>query len=249
MSTFRLFVLVGISLLINGNSFSKIPTNDFLIEDHFYKQYLLLTPFPKKLDYSIFKKALTGFYNIKVHPDFQIKNNILTIIDYNKPSYEMRMWVIDLDSKIILHKTYVAHGQRTGLIYASTFSNQKESHQSSLGFYLTDDVYMGKHGKSLNLVGIENGINNQAKIRRIVIHGAAYVSEKFIKEHGRLGRSWGCPAIPKKKLNSILTDIANNTCLFIHHHNKKYLAATELLELSVAAKQFILGKLNDSNMN
>ena len=122
---------------------------------------------------------------------------ILSIIDFTKPSSQKRLYILDVTNFKLLFNTYVAHGQNTGQEYASKFSNKAESFQSSLGFYVTTGTYMGKNGFSMQLDGVEKGFNDQADERAIVMHGAPYVSEDFIRQRGYLGRSHGCPAVPQ----------------------------------------------------
>ena len=132
------------------------------------------------------------------------------------------MYVIDLDSKSLLFHSLVAHGQKTGGNKAYHFSNKSESHKSSLGFFKTAETYSGKHGYSLRLDGLEKGINDHARTRAIVIHGADYVSQKFIQKYGRLGRSWGCPALPVEVSKKIIETISGGTCLFVFGKDSKY---------------------------
>jgi hypothetical protein len=126
-----------------------------------------------------------------------------------------------LTHKIIIH-SLVAHGKNSGLEYATQFSNQPQSYQSSLGFYKTGGTYQGKHGLSLYLDGLENDINSNARERLIVMHGADYVSEDFIKNYGRLGRSFGCPALPYEISGDVIESLKNGACLFIYHPNTTY---------------------------
>jgi hypothetical protein len=164
------------------------------------------------------------------------KNNILkdesiiTIIDFSKPSTEERLFVIDLENKKILHSSLVAHGKNSGWDVANKFSNISGSLMSSLGFYLTSDTYYGKHGYSLRLKGLEAIFNDKAEDRAIVIHKAGYVSEQFIKKYGRLGRSWGCPALPVRSARTIIDEIKSGTCLFIYAEDENYLKNSKLLK-------------------
>jgi hypothetical protein len=144
-------------------------------------------------------------------------NKIITIIDFSLPSTARRLWTINMVTGEILFNTLVAHGKNTGQNIAEKFSNIPQSYQSSLGFYLTDQVYTGKHGHSLRLKGLEKNINDKAWERAIVIHGADYVSESFIKAHGRLGRSHGCPAIPPELTDDFIRTIKEGSLLFIYH--------------------------------
>ena len=162
-----------------------------------------------------FYKALEGFNSLKNKG--LIRNNILTLIDFSLSSNVKRLWVIDLTKNVILFNTLVAHGRNTGEEFATTFSNAAASFKSSLGLYVTGEIYKGKHGISLKLDGLEKGINDQARTRAVVVHGAEYVSNAFIKLHKRLGRSLGCPAIPVEFTEKIIQTIKNKSCLFIYH--------------------------------
>ncbi|MDO9261084.1 MAG: murein L,D-transpeptidase catalytic domain family protein [Flavobacteriaceae bacterium] len=162
----------------------------------------------------LFKKGLMGFYQFKEKGIIQ--NDILTLVDFSLSSTVKRLWVIDLKNNLILFQSLVAHGRNSGNEFAHQFSNKSESYQSSLGFYATAETYIGKHGYSLRLDGLENGINHKARERAIVIHGADYVSETFIQQNGRLGRSFGCPSLPMENYKEIIDLIKNKSCLFIY---------------------------------
>ncbi|MFD1630689.1 murein L,D-transpeptidase catalytic domain family protein [Pseudopedobacter beijingensis] len=171
------------------------------------------------LTFPVFEKALTGFINLKQEKHLNREKEVLTIIDFSKSSKEKRMWIIDLKNKVMLLNTYVAHGRGSGDDLATRFSNIAESNQSSLGFYVTNETYLGKHGLSLRLDGYDRGVNNLARDRAIVIHGASYVSKNFIDQHGRLGRSQGCPAVPVELTSEIIEIIKGKTCIFINGNN------------------------------
>jgi hypothetical protein len=162
-----------------------------------------------------FTKALEGFNNLKKQG--VVTKNILTLVDFSLSSNTKRLWVIDMTTNTILYHSLVAHGRNTGEEFANSFSNQSESFRSSLGFYVTGEVYAGKHGKSMRLDGLEKGKNDNARNRAVVMHGADYVSETFIKNHNRLGRSLGCPAIPVELTDKIINTIKDKSCLFIYH--------------------------------
>lgn len=181
------------------------------------------------LSMDAFQYAIKGFEHLKSKGKFA-DNNIITVIDFTKPSYEKRFFVIDLEKQLLLFNTYVAHGQHSGKLFAERFSNRPSSFQSSLGFYETRDTYIGKHGYSLQLNGLEKGFNDKADDRAIVVHGAAYVSEGIIKMQGYLGRSWGCPAIPDKLSKPIIDVIKSGTCMFIYARDNRYISQSGLLK-------------------
>jgi hypothetical protein len=167
-----------------------------------------------------FSEALKGFYLLKEKG--VIKKNILTLIDFSLSSNSKRLWVIDLTTNTILFNSLVAHGRNTGEEFASAFSNLNSSFKSSLGFYATGEIYQGKHGASLRLDGLENGVNDNARERGVVMHGADYVSESFIRNHKRLGRSQGCPAVPVELTNEIIQLIKDKSCLYIYHPSRSF---------------------------
>jgi len=168
--------------------------------------------------FETFQRALAGYETYPCE-----KKEIITIIDYTKPSTEERLFIINLEKKELLFKTLVAHGKNTGLNLAVNFSNTGSSLKSSPGFYITAETYHGKHGYSLRLDGLEKGINDNARTRAIVMHGANYVSKDFIKAHMRLGRSWGCPAVPVELSKEIIDLIKGGSCLYIHANDENYL--------------------------
>ena len=126
-------------------------------------------------------------------------------------------------------QSLVAHGRNSGELYARAFSNKMNSHQSSLGFYATGATYTGKHGLSLKLHGLENNINDQSEPRAIVVHGADYVSDAYAKKYGRIGRSFGCPALPLDNYKDLIKRIAGGSCLFIYYPDKAYFKNTQLI--------------------
>ncbi|MBC7401198.1 MAG: murein L,D-transpeptidase catalytic domain family protein [Mucilaginibacter sp.] len=173
------------------------------------------------LNFEVFQKALTGYFNIKSANKLQ-NGSVITVVDFTKSSREKRMWIIDLLNKQLLLNTWVAHGQGSGDDMATTFSDNNESHQSSLGFFLADDVYVGKHGRSLRLDGLDEGFNTSARARGIVVHAADYVSESNIARIGRLGRSFGCPAVSPQVVSQVINTIKGKTVFFINGNNSGY---------------------------
>jgi len=170
------------------------------------------------VDYKAFRQAIAGYNKMGTK-----SNSIITLIDFTKPSTEERFYVFDIKQKKMLHSSHVSHGRNSGENYATSFSNQKGSYKSSLGFYLTENTYQGKHGYSLILSGLEEGINDKAKERAIVIHGASYSNPSIIAGNGRLGRSLGCPALPEAVSKSIINTIKNGSLLYIYADDKNYL--------------------------
>ena len=189
------------------------------------------------LDYEVFRKAMIGYYNLKRNNvPMKVTKPVLSIIDFNKASTEERLWIIDLKSKKLLYNTLVAHGKNSGANYANKFSNIPQSEMSSVGFYVTGQTYQGKHGLSLKINGIDEGFNTNALNRAIVIHGADYVSKSFVNQHGRLGRSQGCPALPVAKTSEIVQLIKDRSCLFINGPEPKY--KSNYLQLEPALAKF-----------
>lgn len=158
-----------------------------------------------------------------------VQKEILTLIDFSLSANSKRLWVIDMKSYTVLYHTLVAHGRNTGEEFANDFSNRSESYKSSLGFYATGEIYQGKHGSSLRLDGLEKGVNDNARNRAVVIHGADYVSEAFIQNYGRLGRSQGCPALPVGLTDAIIKTIKDKSCLYIYHPSRNGKIAKQLI--------------------
>ena len=153
----------------------------------------------------------------------------LTVIDYSLPSTQPRLWVLDLERRSLVYEELVAHGRGSGEDRATNFSNQDGSHMSSLGLFLTLDPYVGRHGRSLRLRGLEEGVNDRAEARAIVIHGASYVSRAFAARHGRLGRSWGCPALEQATAPEVIDRIAGGSLLFAYYPERDWLEGSRFL--------------------
>jgi len=181
-------------------------------------------------DFEVFYKAFIGYKELENKGI--VESNILSIIDFSRHSSKKRFWIIDMTSKKLLYYTYAAHGRNSGngMGVASKFSNTPHSLQSSLGFYLTGETYYGKHGLSLNLDGQEKGINDKARQRRVVIHGADYATAEFAQRYGRLGRSYGCPAVPQHLHKPIINTIKDKSVLFIHHPDQHYQKSSEYMK-------------------
>jgi len=154
-------------------------------------------------------------------------SNILTVCDFSQPSNSKRLYIIDVRNFKVLLNTYVAHGKNSGGLYATRFSNRARSLQSSLGFYVTENTYVGKHGLSLRLSGEDKGFNDKAEARAIVVHGATYIGEEWLS--GKMGRSFGCPAVPKRYAAKVIELIKDGSCFFIYHPQKTYLRTSKIL--------------------
>lgn len=180
------------------------------------------------LSQKAFDYAVSGYEKLLTEGKIK-KENVLSILDFSLSSDKKRLFVIDLSSGELIYHTYVAHGRNSGTKMATRFSNQPNSFQSSLGFYITGDVYQGKHGMSLRLEGEENGINDKAMERGIVMHSAEYVAESLIAKQGYIGRSQGCPALPGDIYQDVIKTIRDGSCLFVYSPDKFYAAHSVLL--------------------
>ena len=227
------FFISILFLLFNLQLGFTSPLKDGLKEKNLIKNYyqkLLLNNKNLQLpSESVFEIAMTGYLNLKGSSQINSSKELLSIIDFSKKSSEKRYWLIDLKSNKVLYHSLVAHGRNTGFDIAKHFSNTPSSYRSSLGFYTTGKTYYGKHGLSLYLHGKDKGFNDKAKERAIVMHGASYVSEQFVKLHGRLGRSLGCPALPMSNYKEIINNIKEGTCLFIYYPSQDYLQNSTVL--------------------
>lgn len=159
----------------------------------------------------------------------------LAVIDYSLPSTEVRMWVFDLARRRLLHAEHVAHGRGSGDNLATEFSNREGSHQSSLGLFAGAETYQGANGYSLRLDGLEPGFNDQARARAIVMHGADYVDPQQAQEQGRLGRSFGCPAVRRAVAAQVINHLRNGQLLFSYYPDPNWLARSPLLGCPAAA--------------
>ena len=180
------------------------------------------------IDPRVFDLAL-GAARCAVRSGAIAEPSTLTVIDYSKPSSEKRLWVFDLRSRELLYEELVAHGQGSGDAVAKVFSNKPDTHASSLGLFRTEDTYVGKNGYSLRLTGLDEGFNDRARERAIVMHGAPYVSEDFVKANGRLGRSWGCPALREGVAREVIDRVRGNGILFAYYPDQEWLGSSRYL--------------------
>lgn len=210
-----------------GENEKEAASAEQLFEQYITDTYTTMGLNAAGLTVDVFKKALTGYFNLKDSGKLSTNKDILSIVDFTKSSKTKRMWIIDLAAQKLLFNTFVAHGQGSGNDMATSFSDLANSHMSSLGFYVTNETYFGKHGLSLRLDGMDEGFNTNARNRAVVVHGAEYVSQSAINQLGRLGRSHGCPALPTELTKPIIDTIKDKTVLFINgpegNYNSAYL--------------------------
>lgn len=244
------FSILALTIIIswipcsNRNLPDKVVTQDSLYNLHVNKIYHAAHLEQTGLSHQVFEKALTGFYNLKNVGKVSSEKSILTIADFDKNSTKKRLWIIDLSTDSLLLNTWVAHGQRSGDDLATRFSDATDSYESSLGFYVTAEVYKGKHGRSLRLDGMDEGYNSNARKRSIVVHGAPYVSQGTINELGRLGRSQGCPAVPAELSDKVINTIEGKTVIFINGTHQSYFS--KYLDVHLAAN--IVVPMQDSSL-
>lgn len=176
---------------------------------------------------SSFKNGMLGYY--KLSDQNLVKKEILTIIDFTLSSTKKRLWVLDMKNQKVLFHCVVSHGKNTGGEFATKFSNTVNSLQSSLGFYITGETYFGKNGLSLFIDGKEQQFNSKARERYVVMHGAEYANPEFAAKLGRLGRSYGCPAVPTALTQEIIDTIKDESVLYIHSADKNYVENSKMI--------------------
>jgi hypothetical protein len=238
MKTFAtgIFLFACLTLLLSFNPFLPVEGKADPVKKaegssktlFFQSIYQQISAAGVNLSEEVFSFALSGFDKLQAQGKLN-RDSILTIIDFSRSSKEKRMFVVDLKSQKLLISSLVSHGRNSGNEFAQKFSNRPESHQSSLGFYVTGRTYLGSNGFSLVLEGMEKGFNDKAKERAIVMHGADYASEQVIRKKGYLGRSYGCPALPKVINKKTIETIKGGNCLFIYYPDQKYLEGSEIL--------------------
>ena len=153
----------------------------------------------------------------------------LTVIDYSLPSTEPRLWVFDTATGKLLFKELVAHGRNTGENMATQFSDTLNSRQSSIGLFVTTDTYVGSNGYSLRLDGLEPGFNAHARERAIVMHGAPYVNTELVRAQGRIGRSWGCPALREAVARDVIDTVRGGGVIFSYYPDAEWLRTSRFL--------------------
>jgi hypothetical protein len=150
----------------------------------------------------------------------------LAVIDYSRPSTQPRLWVFDVERTKLLHREHVAHGRGSGENHARKFSNRDGSHQTSLGLFTTAETYVGGNGYSLRMDGLDAGVNDAARERLIVMHGAPYVDPAQAQRQGRLGRSYGCPAVRPEIARQMIDTLKHGQMLFAYYPDEAWLAGS-----------------------
>lgn len=157
------------------------------------------------------------------------RRDLLTVIDYSLPSSQPRLFIFDLESRKLLFRELVAHGKNSGGNRTTHFSNMHGSLATSMGLFVTGNTYYGSNGYSLRLRGLERGVNDNAMQRAIVMHGASYVSQAAVRALGRLGRSWGCPAVRKEVARKMIDTVRGGSAIFAYYPEKKWLTSSAFL--------------------
>lgn len=220
-----LYILLLLIPVINNAGVDEINVEPGFIPDVYTAIHLS----DSGLSREVFDLAIKGLNKLDTIGKIQ-NRDIITIADYSQSSNQKRLYVIDLKNRKLLFNTYVAHGRNTGEEYARYFSNVEGSLKSSLGFFITNQPMIGAEtGFALLLRGMEKGINDNAEKRAIIMHAADYATERFINQHGRLGRSLGCPALPPDMNKPVIETIKGGSCLFIYHPDSNYLSQSALL--------------------
>ena len=217
----RLYLIVAIALVF----FGVAPSSHASAPDPAMSTLLKQAP---GLRAEVLKLALTAAKEAE-QKGLVTRDDLLTVIDYSLPLLQPRLFVFDLTSRKLLFRELVAHGRNSGGDVASQFSNEPGSLESSLGLFVTADTYEGHNGYSLRLRGLEKGINDLAWDRSIVMHGAQYVSREAIRALGRLGRSWGCPAVSMSVAHKIIDTIRGGSPVFAYYPAKRWLSASAFL--------------------
>lgn len=205
-------------------SFFPQNINNYSIEKNLLNLYKTISE--HNINYECFNYALHGYQYLKEKN--LIKNHFIIIVDFTLPSFKDRLYLIDLNTGKLILKTKVAHGKNSGEIQPSQFSNKPNSNMSSLGFYITEEDYIGRHGYSLRLKGLEPEINDNAIKRGIVIHGAEYVSDEYIKKYGRIGRSNGCIAVPIEINEYLIKTIKEGSLVFVYFPDIEYFKKSKI---------------------
>lgn len=219
--------LFGFSWPFDSNFFSHPNPEKMGTTLWLEKQIQILKARASNIDTKVLRLSLTAYMNARKKG--YGNKELLTVIDYSKPSSEKRLWVFDVKHGRTLMNTWVTHGKNSGGTFAKNFSNKDGSLKSSLGLFVTEDPYIGGNGYSLHLKGLEQGINDNAHRRNVVIHGAWYVNADIIRERGQIGRSWGCPAVSVSQARPLIDTIKDDSLVFAYYPDRNWLSHSRFL--------------------
>jgi hypothetical protein len=214
--------------------------NAQVFEDSLHSLYTAINLEQYDLPFEAFRYAMIGYYSFEGQNRLN-NSGLVSIIDFTKPSTAKRFFTIDIKKQKVVFHTLVSHGRNTGENFAKAFSNTPHSNQSSLGFYITGETYVGSKGYSLKLDGMDQGYNDKIRERAVVMHDADYVSEGWIKKYGRLGRSQGCPALPKAISRKVIDTIKNKSLIFAYYNDQQFLSSSKNLDLNKLLSGFDSG--------
>ncbi len=207
--------------------FAPMPTIPANAQDWVAKEVNEINTQADNIDQKVLKLSLLAYLN--ANNKGIVGNPYLTIIDYSKPSSERRLWVVDMRNDKVLFNTWVTHGKNSGDVMATSFSNEPGSLKSSIGVFLTQTPYTGGNGYSLRLIGLEQGINDNAYRRSIVVHGAWYADPNVILTRGQIGRSWGCPAVSPSTARPLINTIKDNSLVVVYYPDRNWLRHSQFL--------------------
>lgn len=220
--------------LLKVDSIKQFALNSF----DAYAQNIYQALDDESLTYEALRQGLVGYHNLAARNELQ-RLDTITVIDFTQPSSASRLYIIDICNYKIIHKSLCSHGANSGRLYAKHFSNDNNSHQSSLGFYVTTTTYSGKYDLALRLRGMEHS-NSKASSRGVVMHGAHYASYEFLEKNGcQLGRSYGCPALPFDGFEQVVSMIKGGSCLFIYYPSRSYKRYSKYLNRNQYLVDFI----------
>lgn len=207
-----------------------VASKDILNAKLFLEKYLSLNE--PALKPEAYRFGLIGFESLQLR-GLIANDSLLTIIDFSLPSSKDRFFVINLINNQVIYKSLVSHGRNSGDLYANRFSNKMQSHESALGFFITGKSYQGGQGYSLQLQGVDTGYNDHTRVRGIVIHAADYATHEYVTRYGRLGRSFGCPALPPELSRPIINLIKEGSVLFSYYPDQAYFNHSVILNNNI----------------
>jgi hypothetical protein len=208
----------------NYQQMNQVPGSEKWID----KEVLAIAAQAPDMNKKVLELGLTAYQNARQKG--LVTEDLLTIVDYSKPSNERRLWVVNVKTDQVLFDIYVAHGKNSGELNSTSFSNDPNSLKSSMGVFIANETYTGGKGYSLKLQGLEPGVNDNVNRRHVIFHGAAYVSDAYLKAKGMMGRSWGCMAVDFNVVKPLINTIKNKTLVFAYYPDQKWLHDSQFLK-------------------